>query len=197
MLQLEALQRVQVVHVFDIYEMLRALQELRDGLSQQVRGGGWAPSAFPRAPQRAAVLLRLVSGTRAPCPGAVSALCSSGAPEVLALLPHLADGACFQVVSSVGPLKVVVIDSVSAVIYPLLGGRQAEGELLPWAAALPAAPPLPGAAAGCGCDCSQLLLCGWMRGGSLFGSRASCWWPCQLLLLLWSQPGDRSCLPTG
>ncbi|NXX45967.1 RA51D protein, partial [Tricholaema leucomelas] len=32
-----------------------------------------------------------------------------------------------QVVSSVGPLKVVVIDSVSAVIYPLLGGRQSEG----------------------------------------------------------------------
>ncbi|NWV30890.1 RA51D protein, partial [Grantiella picta] len=32
-----------------------------------------------------------------------------------------------QVVSSVGPLKVVVLDSVSAVIYPLLGGRQSEG----------------------------------------------------------------------
>ncbi|NXG43649.1 RA51D protein, partial [Psilopogon haemacephalus] len=61
-----ALQRVQVVRVFDVYEMLRALQELRDGLSQQV-------------------------------------------------------------VSSMGPLKVVVIDSVSAVMYPLLGGRQSEG----------------------------------------------------------------------
>ncbi|XP_039576320.1 DNA repair protein RAD51 homolog 4 isoform X2 [Passer montanus] len=64
--QLEALQRVQVERVFNIYEVLGALQELRDRLSQQV-------------------------------------------------------------VSSVGPLKVVVLDSVSAVIYPLLGGRQAEG----------------------------------------------------------------------
>ncbi|NXL70623.1 RA51D protein, partial [Leptocoma aspasia] len=65
-LQLEALQRVQVVRVFNIYELLSALQELRDRLSQQV-------------------------------------------------------------VSSMGPLKVVVLDSVSAVIYPLLGGRQSEG----------------------------------------------------------------------
>ncbi|NXI78041.1 RA51D protein, partial [Rhipidura dahli] len=65
-LQLEALQRIQVVRVFSIYELLSALQELRDRLSQQV-------------------------------------------------------------VSSVGPLKVVVLDSVSAVIYPLLGGRQSEG----------------------------------------------------------------------
>ncbi|NXR12500.1 RA51D protein, partial [Semnornis frantzii] len=32
-----------------------------------------------------------------------------------------------QVLSSVGPLRVLVIDSVSAVIYPLLGGRQSEG----------------------------------------------------------------------
>ncbi|NWH68126.1 RA51D protein, partial [Geococcyx californianus] len=32
-----------------------------------------------------------------------------------------------QVVSSMGPLKIVVIDSVSAVIYPLLGGKQSEG----------------------------------------------------------------------
>ncbi|KAJ7401916.1 DNA repair protein RAD51 4 [Pitangus sulphuratus] len=64
--QLEALQRIQVVRVFDVYELLSALQELRDRLSQQV-------------------------------------------------------------VSSMGPLKIVVIDSVSAVIYPLLGGRQSEG----------------------------------------------------------------------
>lgn len=28
-----------------------------------------------------------------------------------------------------GPLKMVLLDSVSAVIYPLLGGRQSEGEL--------------------------------------------------------------------
>ncbi|NXC68355.1 RA51D protein, partial [Anhinga anhinga] len=61
-----ALQRIQVVRVFDIYEMLKALQELRDCLSQQV-------------------------------------------------------------MSSMGPLKIVVIDSVSAVIYPLLGGKQSEG----------------------------------------------------------------------
>ncbi|NXR31762.1 RA51D protein, partial [Zosterops hypoxanthus] len=65
-LQLEALQRIQVVRVFNIYEVLRALQELRDRLSQQV-------------------------------------------------------------VSSMGPLKMVLLDSVSAVIYPLLGGRQSEG----------------------------------------------------------------------
>ncbi|NWX65419.1 RA51D protein, partial [Promerops cafer] len=65
-LQLEALQRIQVVRAFSIYELLRALQELRDRLSQQV-------------------------------------------------------------VSSMGPLKMVVLDSVSAVIYPLLGGRQSEG----------------------------------------------------------------------
>ncbi|NXY04491.1 RA51D protein, partial [Pteruthius melanotis] len=64
--QLEALQRIQVVRVFSIYELLSALQELRDRLSQQV-------------------------------------------------------------VSSMGPLKMVVLDSVSAVIYPLLGGRQSEG----------------------------------------------------------------------
>ncbi|NXA03752.1 RA51D protein, partial [Sapayoa aenigma] len=61
-----ALQRIQVVRVFDIYEMLSALQELRNRLSQQV-------------------------------------------------------------LSSTGPLKIVVVDSVSAVIYPLLGGRQSEG----------------------------------------------------------------------
>ncbi|NXW76011.1 RA51D protein, partial [Hirundo rustica] len=65
-LQLEALQRIQLVRVFNIYELLRALQELWDRLSQQV-------------------------------------------------------------VSSVGPLKMVLLDSVSAVIYPLLGGRQSEG----------------------------------------------------------------------
>ncbi|NXM51848.1 RA51D protein, partial [Illadopsis cleaveri] len=65
-LQLEALQRIQVVRVFNIYELLSALQELRDRLSQQV-------------------------------------------------------------VSSTGPLKMVLLDSVSAVVSPLLGGRQSEG----------------------------------------------------------------------
>lgn len=43
MSQLEALQRVQVIRVFDIYEMLRALHEVRDCLSQQVR----PPSSSP------------------------------------------------------------------------------------------------------------------------------------------------------
>jgi len=33
-----------------------------------------------------------------------------------------------QVESSAGPLKAVLIDSVSAVLSPLLGGRQSEGE---------------------------------------------------------------------
>ncbi|XP_064022402.1 DNA repair protein RAD51 homolog 4 [Pogoniulus pusillus] len=47
--------------------------------------------------------------------------------EMLRALQELRDGLSQQVVSSVGPLKVVVIDSVSAVISPLLGGRQAEG----------------------------------------------------------------------
>ncbi|NWR48469.1 RA51D protein, partial [Regulus satrapa] len=65
-LQLEALQRIQLVRVFNIYELLGALQELRDRLSQQV-------------------------------------------------------------VSPTGPVKVVVLDSVSAVVSPLLGGRQSEG----------------------------------------------------------------------
>ncbi|KAI6074285.1 DNA repair protein RAD51-like protein 4 isoform X1 [Aix galericulata] len=64
--QLEALQRIQVARVFDVYEMLSTLQEVRDRLSQQA-------------------------------------------------------------VSCTGPLKTVLIDSVSAVIHPLLGGRQSEG----------------------------------------------------------------------
>ncbi|NWI94838.1 RA51D protein, partial [Pitta sordida] len=47
--------------------------------------------------------------------------------EVLSALQELRDRLSQQVVSSTGPLKIVVIDSVSAVIYPLLGGRQSEG----------------------------------------------------------------------
>lgn len=47
MLQLEALQRIQVVRVFNIYEVLRALQELRDRLSQQVGVSLWAPLPSP------------------------------------------------------------------------------------------------------------------------------------------------------
>ncbi|KAF2974041.1 hypothetical protein EK904_013804, partial [Melospiza melodia maxima] len=47
--------------------------------------------------------------------------------EVLRALQELRDHLSQQVLSSVGPLKVVVLDSVSAVIYPLLGGRQSEG----------------------------------------------------------------------
>ncbi|XP_032645556.1 DNA repair protein RAD51 homolog 4 isoform X2 [Chelonoidis abingdonii] len=64
--QVEALQRIQVARVFDVYKMLDVLQELRCSVSQQV-------------------------------------------------------------LSSLGPVKVLVVDSVSAVICPLLGGRQAEG----------------------------------------------------------------------
>ncbi|CAM4576540.1 unnamed protein product [Lepidochelys kempii] len=64
--QVEALQRIQVARVFDVYKMLDVLQELRCSVSQQV-------------------------------------------------------------LSSSGPVKVLVVDSVSAVICPLLGGRQAEG----------------------------------------------------------------------
>ncbi|XP_017684405.1 PREDICTED: DNA repair protein RAD51 homolog 4 isoform X1 [Lepidothrix coronata] len=47
--------------------------------------------------------------------------------EVLSALQELRDRLSQQVMSSTGPLKIVVIDSVSAVIYPLLGGRQSEG----------------------------------------------------------------------
>ncbi|XP_027754408.1 DNA repair protein RAD51 homolog 4 [Empidonax traillii] len=47
--------------------------------------------------------------------------------ELLSALHELRDRLSQQVVSSTGPLKIVVIDSVSAVIYPLLGGRQSEG----------------------------------------------------------------------
>lgn len=46
-LQLEALQRIQVVRVFNIYELLSALQELRDRLSQQVGASLWAPLPCP------------------------------------------------------------------------------------------------------------------------------------------------------
>ncbi|KAM9117776.1 DNA repair protein RAD51 homolog 4 [Pangshura tecta] len=64
--QVEALQKIQVARVFDVYKMLDVLQDLRCNVSQQV-------------------------------------------------------------LSSSGPVKVLVIDSISAVICPLLGGRQAEG----------------------------------------------------------------------
>lgn len=61
--------------------------------------------------------------------GALDPLCSPQPLKLLDLLLHVAHGASLQVVSSMGPLKVVLLDSVSAVIYPLLGGRQSEGEL--------------------------------------------------------------------
>ncbi|XP_070938837.1 DNA repair protein RAD51 homolog 4 isoform X1 [Macaca nemestrina] len=64
--QAEALQRVQVVHAFDIFQMLDVLQELRGTVAQQVTG-------------------------------------------------------------SSGTMKVVVVDSVTAVVSPLLGGQQREG----------------------------------------------------------------------
>ncbi|XP_011923153.1 PREDICTED: DNA repair protein RAD51 homolog 4 isoform X3 [Cercocebus atys] len=65
--QAEALQRIQVVHAFDIFQMLDVLQELRGTVAQQVTG-------------------------------------------------------------SSGTMKVVVVDSVTAVVSPLLGGQQREGE---------------------------------------------------------------------
>ncbi|XP_037665845.1 DNA repair protein RAD51 homolog 4 isoform X1 [Choloepus didactylus] len=64
--QAGALQRIQVVHAFDIFQMLNALQDLRGTLAQQVTG-------------------------------------------------------------SSGTVKVVVVDSVAAVVSPLLGGQQREG----------------------------------------------------------------------
>ncbi|XP_012359070.2 DNA repair protein RAD51 homolog 4 isoform X3 [Nomascus leucogenys] len=64
--QAEALQRIQVVHAFDIFQMLDVLQELRATVAQQVT-------------------------------------------------------------SSSGTVKVVVVDSVTAVVSPLLGGQQREG----------------------------------------------------------------------
>ncbi|KAM6242237.1 DNA repair protein RAD51 homolog 4 isoform 1-T2 [Porphyrio hochstetteri] len=47
--------------------------------------------------------------------------------RMLSTLQELRDCLSQQVVSSTGPFKVVVIDSVSAVVYPLLGGKQSEG----------------------------------------------------------------------
>ncbi|XP_008072484.1 DNA repair protein RAD51 homolog 4 isoform X3 [Carlito syrichta] len=61
-----ALQRIQVVHVFDIFQMLGVLQDLRGTVAQQVS-------------------------------------------------------------SSSGTLRMVVVDSVTAVVSPLLGGQQREG----------------------------------------------------------------------
>ncbi|XP_004449465.1 DNA repair protein RAD51 homolog 4 isoform X2 [Dasypus novemcinctus] len=64
--QAGALQRIQVVHAFDIFQMLDVLQDLRGTVAQQVAG-------------------------------------------------------------SSGTVKVVVVDSVTAVVSPLLGGQQREG----------------------------------------------------------------------
>ncbi|KFU94305.1 DNA repair protein RAD51 4, partial [Chaetura pelagica] len=47
--------------------------------------------------------------------------------ETLRALQELRDPSSFQVVSSTAPLKIVVVDSVSAVLSPLLGGKQSEG----------------------------------------------------------------------
>uniref|UniRef100_A0A8C0XNJ4 RecA family profile 1 domain-containing protein n=1 Tax=Castor canadensis TaxID=51338 RepID=A0A8C0XNJ4_CASCN len=64
--QAAALQRIQVAHVFDIFQMLEVLQDLRDTVAKQVMG-------------------------------------------------------------SSGIVKVVVVDSVTAVVSPLMGGQQREG----------------------------------------------------------------------
>lgn len=181
--QLEALQRIQVVRVFSIYELLSALQELRDRLSQQVGARLRAPLPSPE----------LQGGQQGLCArqvtpdclilGALEPLCSSQPLKLLDLLLHVAHGASLQVVSFMGPFKVVLLDSVSAVIYPLLGGRQSEGELcarrlqssllvlkslfhprvmcLEWGHR-------------CGCDCSQLFLWGWIKGDSAANTPAGC-----------------------
>uniref|UniRef100_A0A8C0GDZ1 DNA repair protein RAD51 homolog 4 n=1 Tax=Chelonoidis abingdonii TaxID=106734 RepID=A0A8C0GDZ1_CHEAB len=47
--------------------------------------------------------------------------------KMLDVLQELRCSVSQQVLSSLGPVKVLVVDSVSAVICPLLGGRQAEG----------------------------------------------------------------------
>ncbi|XP_057271488.1 DNA repair protein RAD51 homolog 4 isoform X2 [Pezoporus wallicus] len=47
--------------------------------------------------------------------------------EMLSALQELRERLSQQVVSSMSPLKIVVIDSVSAVMYPVLGGKQSEG----------------------------------------------------------------------
>ncbi|KAM8977344.1 DNA repair protein RAD51 homolog 4 [Pelodytes ibericus] len=64
--QVDSLERIEVIHVFDIYKMVDLLQDLRHNISQQM----------------------LKSGAQ---------------------------------------LRLVIIDSVCAVIYPLLGGKQTEG----------------------------------------------------------------------
>ncbi|NXS53392.1 RA51D protein, partial [Brachypteracias leptosomus] len=47
--------------------------------------------------------------------------------EVLGALQELRERLCQQVMSPTGPLRIVVLDSVSAVVHPLLGGRHSEG----------------------------------------------------------------------
>ncbi|CAH2222511.1 DNA repair RAD51 homolog 4 isoform X1 [Pelobates cultripes] len=64
--QIAALQRIEIIHVFDVYKLLDLLQDLRCNISQQLLRSG-------------------------------------------------------------EPLRLVIIDSVCAVIYPILGGKQTEG----------------------------------------------------------------------
>lgn len=158
--QVEALQRIQVARVFDVYKMLDVLQELRCSVSQQV--GLWLSCCDlckdPPSPSGGLILgsqgaarmspnvqdgadcsadirisrllqdsnlfiLPRAAGDHTSCAG------TSFTGATLRVLPsHFA--LCFapQVLSSSGPVKVLVVDSVSAVICPLLGGRQAEGE---------------------------------------------------------------------
>ncbi|KAK2505646.1 hypothetical protein MC885_003988 [Smutsia gigantea] len=78
--QAGALRRIQVVHAFDIFQMLGVLQDLRGSVAQQRPIGSW--HLFPLNP---------------------------------------------KVSSSSGTVKVVVVDSVTAVVSPLLGGLQREG----------------------------------------------------------------------
>ncbi|KAK2505752.1 hypothetical protein MC885_009785 [Smutsia gigantea] len=75
-----ALRRIQVVHAFDIFQMLGVLQDLRGSVAQQRPVGSW--HLFPLNP---------------------------------------------KVSSSSGTVKVVVVNLVTAVVSPLLGGQQREG----------------------------------------------------------------------
>ncbi|XP_051491943.1 DNA repair protein RAD51 homolog 4 isoform X5 [Apus apus] len=47
--------------------------------------------------------------------------------ELLRALQELRDRLSQQALRPAGPLKILVLDSVSAVVYPLLGGKQSEG----------------------------------------------------------------------
>ncbi|NWT59362.1 RA51D protein, partial [Erythrocercus mccallii] len=103
-LQLEALQRIQVIRVFNVYELLRALQELRDRLSQQVGMSLWAP--LP-SPELQGGQLGLYNHMLFPAPGLALMMQLSRELKTLAREFSLAVVVTNQVTrdSSTGPLK--------------------------------------------------------------------------------------------